>query len=133
MMLCTAIVDKVPYTSKPNGEAQSISTRLSNSKNEIWELEDLCDMISKGHTVLPFSYQTFRSGKIKGRNNQFFHCTNMFMVDIDDGMDIPQMLELHYKLGLKPTFYYHSFSSNATHPKFRVGYVLPYKVYSSID
>lgn len=130
MMLCTAIVDKVPYTSKPNGEAQSISTRLSNSKNEIWELEDLCDMISKGHTVLPFSYQTFRSGKIKGRNNQFFHCTNMFMVDIDDGMDIPQMLELHYKLGLKPTFYYHSFSSNATHPKFRVGYVLPYKVYS---
>lgn len=122
----TAIIDDIEYKDKPLGEAQSIVARIINKGNQMYTLDEISDAVSKGRTITPFKFDAYRSGKIKGKKNQYFKGTNLLMIDIDDGMTIEEMLEMHKKLGVTPNMYYKSFSHSPTHHKFRVVYCLPY-------
>lgn len=126
----TAIIDDVMYSEKPVGEAQSIVVRIVNKGNKEYTLDEIADAISSGKTIVPFKFDSYRSGKIKGKFNKYFKGTNLLMIDIDEGMTIEEMLKMHEDIGVKPNMYYKSFSHSSTHHKFRVVYCLPYMIRS---
>lgn len=127
----TAILDDMCYDHKPVGEAQSIVSRIINKGNKEYTLDEIADAISKGQTIVPFKFESYRSGKIKGKLNKYFIGTNLLMIDIDEGLTIEEMLKMHESIGVVPNMYYKSFSHSSTHHKFRVVYCLPYMVHTS--
>lgn len=124
----TAIVDDVSYSSKPLGHYQSIVLRMMNKGNETYSLDEIKESLWSGKTITPFRYKTHLSGKIIAKNNENFVGTNLVMLDIDGGMTLQEMLDMHENVGLLPNMYYTSFSHSNSQHKFRVLYCMPYMI-----
>ena len=114
----TCIIDDVEYHSKPLGESHTITSRLTYKGNESYTLDEIAEAVSKGRTLLPFNFQTHKSGKILGKKNEYFKETDLVLLDIDGGMTLEAMYKMHEKVGISPNLVYKSFSHTEAYHKF---------------
>lgn len=124
----TAIIDEYQYAEKPSGQTHSIVNRISNAGNQLYTLDEIALCMGRGQSIAPFKFESYRSGKIKGKKNEYFVGTNLVLLDIDGKLTIEEMEELHESIGIKPNLMYKSFSCTERHHKYRVVYCLPYMV-----
>ena len=123
-------INKRHWDKKPQGkEIGMIQKEIGQQKTEI-TIEELANEIAQG--------ATFKAGALNGNKNIDWESQQVFAIDIDNDEDnvekYGKMLtpEIAYGrcagLGIRPTFYYHSFSSTEDHPKFRLVFITDTKV-----
>ena len=143
----TVLASKFPYRNKTEAERYAGKCKTHDGMIELHDItiDQLVDLIKKGHTILPAHVITTENEEKKLTfSGEGFQSTNIFFIDVDnsgkDGNKLPdhQYLPLSEcesmlrEKGLTPTFIYHSFSSKPDHEKYRVCWVT-YEVITDRD
>ena len=128
------MLDTVGYRMKPSKkDAGEIKNRIPSLQMVPYNLDTLCQMITKGHTCIPAG--------IAGEAMKNWNQQQVFMVDIDNTekvgrknqkilsdepahVSIEKAMKYCKEIGLLPTFIYKSFSYTEECNKFRLVYVM---------
>lgn len=120
----TLNINRRYFTTKPQKKDIKVIQSEIGSQKETLTVQELIDEIAKGSTI--------KAGALNGNKNIDWESQQVFCIDIDNdeksvekyGMLIPiQAYGRCCGLGIRPTFYYESFSSKPEHPKFRLVFV----------
>lgn len=118
-------IDSQGYTQKPNNyETNCITKRIRTSHPVEVQLEEFCDLISKGHTFISGCVIDPKANTLRADNTHNFA---FFGLDIDnkEHQITPKAMidEVNAKLGILPAIYYDTFSSTSANRKFRLIYI----------
>lgn len=116
-------IDPKGYSRKPSGEqVGAIKARLQkNASPSLVTLEELAKMLETGHAISP--------GIMGGMSAKDWKEQQIFLVDIDnedDGalLSVEGAKAICNEYGIKPAFYYKTFSHTKEKPKFRLAFVM---------
>ena len=116
-------IDPKGYSHKPSGEqVGAIKARLQkNASPSLVTLEELAKMLETGHAISP--------GIMGGMSAKDWKEQQIFLVDIDNEdngalLSVEGAKAICDEYGIKPAFYYKTFSHTKEKPKFRLAFVM---------